>query len=338
MKFRSLKKFCLLIFIVAFAICCLSGCAIITIAAYQSDYEIKQKHAQEGYVNIISFSPDGKYILASNSRKELVKWNASTGKVLQRANEYTDEIVFAPNGNYYLTTNFREVVLWDAVTDKQIRTFKKMGEDYSFIWFATFSPDGKYILSGTSDLTVWETQTGNHVKSFITDPKPEEIHYAKFTDDGKFIFTEGYELRKWNWKNTEEVKEYRWRGTGSGFRGFSPDGKYFFIGTNDVKSLILHDTLTKKEIKTFPVCSDYIYNSIVFSPDGQNFLCLCKSYELKLWNIDSGKELQLFNAGSDEISAFAFSPDGKYVITGGKDNALILWDKETGKEIRRFEK
>ena len=284
-------------------------------------------------INSVAFSPDGKCILASDN-KILMMRDISSGKVMKTFNSSARRIVFSPDGRYFLTIQGYEIVLWDITSDSSLRTFK--GYD-NHIWFAAFSPDGKYVLSGGSDLIVWETQTGKHIQTFLSSTQPEEIHDVTFTDDGKFIFTGGHFLRKWDWKSGKEIIDYRWQHRGGGgFRAFSPNGKYFFIGVNDLKSFVLYDTLTKKELRIFPVCSDHIIYNLVFSPDGHNFLSLCKSNELKLWDIISGNELQAFHAVSNEISAFAFSADGKYVLTGGRDNTLILWDKETGKEIRRF--
>lgn len=284
-------------------------------------------------INSIAFSPDGKYILASDN-KILMMWDISSEKAIKTFNSSTRLIVFSPDGRYFLTIHGYEIVLWDITSDSSLRTFKVYD---NHIWFAAFSPDGKYVLSGGSDLIIWETQTGKHIQTFLSSTQPEEIHDVTFTDDGKFIFTGGHFLRKWDWKSGKEIIDYRWQHmNGGGFRAFSPNGKYFFIGANDSKSFVLYDTLTKKELRIFPVCSDYIIYNLVFSSDGKNFLSLCKSNELKLWDIISGNELQAFHDGSNEINAFTSSADGKYVLTGGKDNTLILWDKETGKEIRRF--
>lgn len=58
---------------------------------------------------------------------------------------------------------------------------------------------------------------------------------------------------------------------------------------------------------------------------------------LKLWNAETGEEVNNLEGQSAAVSCMALSPDSKWIVTGNEDNALTLWDAKGGKVERRFE-
>jgi WD40 repeat protein len=76
--------------------------------------------------------------------------------------------------------------------------------------------------------------------------------------------------------------------------------------------------------------------SVAFSPDGKYVLSGSWDDTLKLWNVETGREIRTFTGHRDNIKSVAFSPDGKYALSGSEDRTLKLWDVATGKELRTF--
>ncbi|MBI2900103.1 MAG: hypothetical protein HYY17_07950 [Planctomycetes bacterium] len=73
--------------------------------------------------------------------------------------------------------------------------------------------------------------------------------------------------------------------------------------------------------------------SVAFSPDGKRALSGSDDATLKLWEVESGKEIATWKGHEKEVSSVAFSPDGKRALSGSEDNTLKLWEVESGKEI-----
>jgi eukaryotic-like serine/threonine-protein kinase len=50
----------------------------------------------------------------------------------------------------------------------------------------------------------------------------------------------------------------------------------------------------------------------------------------RLWEVESGKTLQLFRGHRGHVSSLALSEDGSVFVTGGDDNTVRLYDIEVG--------
>jgi WD40 repeat protein len=71
--------------------------------------------------------------------------------------------------------------------------------------------------------------------------------------------------------------------------------------------------------------------SVVFSPDG-NFLATGDfDGKVRLWEVNTGKEIWTSRGHSNWIRSVAFSPNGKLIASSGDDKTIKLWDAVTGK-------
>ncbi|MGF2034672.1 MAG: AAA-like domain-containing protein, partial [Nostoc sp. CmiVER01] len=78
--------------------------------------------------------------------------------------------------------------------------------------------------------------------------------------------------------------------------------------------------------------SEEVY-SVVFSPDGKTLASASRDNTIKLWNLDTGKEISTLTGHSDYVNSVVFSPDGKTLASASDDNTIKLWNLDTGKEI-----
>ncbi|WP_264478082.1 nSTAND1 domain-containing NTPase [Planktothrix agardhii] len=73
--------------------------------------------------------------------------------------------------------------------------------------------------------------------------------------------------------------------------------------------------------------------AVSFSPDGKRLATGSWDNTVKLWDANTGKEIQTLRGHTDRVYGVSFSPDGKRLATGSWDNTVKLWDANTGKEI-----
>jgi len=73
-----------------------------------------------------------------------------------------------------------------------------------------------------------------------------------------------------------------------------------------------------------------------FSIDGRLAFSLADDQSLRVWEVDSGREVKKYKMISDHVKALTVSPNGYWVVTGDGKKGLKLWDVATGKKIQRF--
>ncbi|MDR0314316.1 MAG: hypothetical protein LBI14_12070 [Treponema sp.] len=81
----------------------------------------------------------------------------------------------------------------------------------------------------------------------------------------------------------------------------------------------------------------YSQISVAFSPDGRIIASLNGSGIIKLWDVETGRELRTLTGFLDGVSLCRYSPDGRSIVTVAQDGAIKLWDVGTGRVIRTMQ-
>ncbi|MEH2059517.1 MAG: WD40 repeat domain-containing protein [Nostoc sp.] len=74
-------------------------------------------------------------------------------------------------------------------------------------------------------------------------------------------------------------------------------------------------------------------NAVAIAPDGQTAVSASVDNTLKLWDLETGKEISTLRGHKDSVNTVVITPDGQTAVSASSDNTLKLWDLETGKEI-----
>jgi WD40 repeat protein len=96
--------------------------------------------------------------------------------------------------------------VWEATTGKEIA---RMTHD-SNVRAVTFSPDGNYIASGSSDNTVrvwdWRETTGKEITRMLHN---DRLNSVAFSPDGKYVVSgaEDHIARIWLWRPADLVEK-----------------------------------------------------------------------------------------------------------------------------------
>jgi WD40 repeat protein/serine/threonine protein kinase len=78
-------------------------------------------------------------------------------------------------------------------------------------------------------------------------------------------------------------------------------------------------------------------NSVAFSPDGERLATGSADKIVKIWDINTGKELLSLAGHKGPINSLAFAPDGQRMLTGSDDHSARIWDVVTGKTLFQVE-
>ena len=57
---------------------------------------------------------------------------------------------------------------------------------------------------------------------------------------------------------------------------------------------------------------------------------------IRIWDLDTGKQLHALTGHGDSVRAVAVSADGQRAVSCGDDGTVRIWDLDTGEEYARF--
>jgi WD40 repeat protein len=165
------------------------------------------------WVPSITFSPDGRYIVAPIGN-DIYVWNSETGDiVLAPLQGHTGHIFSAfcsSYGTHIVSASADSTIrIWDSSTGKMLSVLEGHTD---YVQSAVFSPDGQSIVSASSDKTicVWNVAQGNTVLGPLKG-HDACVRFAAFTRDGKHIISCDFEhtILVWDSVTGERIPSFR---------------------------------------------------------------------------------------------------------------------------------
>lgn len=315
----------------------------------------------------VSFSPDGKTLISISEDKTIYYWDVATGerkKTLADKGLITDQldkpetverVSFSPDNAILATIRFNNTIrLWDTTTGTLIQTFTSQDTDkqetdyHKNIEYVLFSPDNRTVvgLTGGGKIRIWDVITGE--RKGLSE-YPGYVRNISFSPDGRTLATGilGGKIRLWDVDTGEHKKTITNLSVRFSvmhehdLKPYSPDGRMFLFRNID-GTFYLWDVVTKQE----QTLSGMNYNSkerpyvthAVISPDSQT-LTSWKTHEdwnIRLWDISSGKHKQTLRGHKTRVKTVVFSPDSSMMASWSSkgDTTILLWDIATGKHKR----
>jgi WD40 repeat protein len=65
---------------------------------------------------------------------------------------------------------------------------------------------------------------------------------------------------------------------------------------------------------------------VSFSHDSKTLASGSADKTIKLWNLETGKQIRTLNGHSEGVMSVSFSPDGKTLAPGSWDKTIKLWN------------
>jgi WD40 repeat protein len=317
----------------------------------------------------LQYSPDGK-ILAQMHREGVNLWDVTRCAVLHTFadHQFTSYstptnvafgiagLAFSPDGRILATCGWDGTAkLRDITSGRTLHTLTALFS----LQDLTFSTEGKSVITVGDQgfLTSWEVRTGRKLRSYFGHSG--SIQCVSISPDGTRVASgdSSGEIKQWDalGSPTQRLSVGRWTMSGP---TFSPDGKMLAynywrgVEVRDVAqarpgSLLLHRGYDED------LGGGSGVTSRAFSPDSRMLATACwrsdresrqTTYEIRLWNLESGRMDRSFQGFKEFITQLVFSPDGKTLafttrpVESGRSNEMTvkLWDLTTGKEQQSF--
>ena len=197
-----------------------------------------------------------------------------------------------------------------------------------------FSPDGKTLVSASSDQTVrlWNTASGNVARTL--QGQSGTITSVAVSRDGRLAATGSWDQSTHIWDlatgtTLSVIPNDSWVNSVA----FSPDG-HTLASANQNGAIELTDLLTGKTLRT--LLGHYgAVRSVVFSPDGQTLASAGEDHTACLWDWRSGTGRVLMGH-TDVVDSVTFSPNGLTLASGSWDHTVRLWDVATATAKKRL--
>ena len=274
-------------------------------------------------VRLVAISPNNKLALTStglttSKDNSICLWDVATGREIRRFSNHTDnvrDLAFSPDNRFAASaSNDKTVRIWNLETGTEVQQLNHPDPVLSIV----YSPDGKYLLTGTTANLIseggfgyqWDVTTGNKLRTFPNHKKG--IPAVAWSADGKLLATAGWDnvVSLFNADTGTLVTEIKEPATIIAV-AFSPDTKMIAAagGTDNMVHVV--EIATGKEVQKIK-CQTAPY-SVMFSPDGSQLLVANKFPDKKvhLWDLKTGNEVRNFFGSTQAV----ISSDGRYVLT-----------------------
>jgi WD40 repeat protein len=272
---------------------------------------------------LIIYSPDGRLVAMSGTKRTITVWDTETGQLkatLDAGKEGVSGFAFSPDGRLAATRNYldKSVRLWDTTT-WQVKTSlpgrkrdfeTKLKSGFSFeeeFGPVPFSPDGRTVLS----------------------EKEDDIVAISLVADGKELASLNHDTRD---SAAKDILKAMFFGGTRHFlalqTSFSADGRYAFTINGDKQARIWETA--SGQLKHQITNSERIYRA-AFTPDNASLLTVEQQGGMKLWDVETGQlkgEIAPKNFLEDFMKSFEMSADGKYIATFYFGDTRI-WDAKT---------
>ncbi len=293
----------------------------------------------------IAFTPDGRQIVSAGQDKVIRVWDVATGKTVrtirgEAAPGHAGEIfamALSPDGKWLAAGGWMKIPgqsghhirLYDFATGRLVALLK--GHE-NVVADLAFSPDGRHLISGSSDFTaiIWDVPSAkklHHLKGHRND-----IYAVGFTADGARAVTgsEDNDLRLWSVKSGDLLATMTGHKDMVQSLAAAPDGR--IASGDDTGEIRLWDGRTGRFLKTLARQNRSV-GSLSFSPDGKWLLSGngAGPWPLHVYDTASGLATVTYRGHDNIVLATAISPDGRWAATGGGNGFLVhIWDPKTG--------
>ena len=230
---------------------------------------------------------------------------------------------------YLIDNSAIRYTLCSNSTDVIASTAQTLPSHADWINSVVWSPNGKYIASGSNDCTIkiWDATTGACIHTLTGHDN--RITSVSWSPDGKQLASSSDDCTIKIWDATTGAcihtltSETSWITSVS----WSPDGKHIASGSWD-NTIKIWDATTGTCTQTLTGHTNGV-DSVSWSPDGKHIASSSDDRTIKIWNVSTGTCIHTLTGHSKRINSVVWSPDGKHIASSSDDRTIKIWDTTT---------
>jgi DNA-binding beta-propeller fold protein YncE len=199
---------------------------------------------------------------------------------------------------------------------------------------AGFSPDGRRIVSASTDNTVkiWDAESGREIRTLRGHG--DWVTSVAYSPDGRRIVSASWDntVKIWDGESGREIRSLSGHTNGIRSAGFSPDGRRVVSASLD-NTVKIWNAESGRLIRTL-MGHGLGVQSAGFSPDGRRVVSASDDNTVKIWDAETGGLIRTLTGHGSSVKSAAYSPDGRRVVSASFDRTVKVWDAESGRELR----
>jgi len=305
------------------------------------------------YIGLVVYSFDGEYLAnITGCAIEICKMKTGEFVKILTDESYTvnADSVAISHDSKYLACSYSDgidhvngiVKIFEIETAKLTKTLTGHAKKISSV---SYTPDGKYLATGSEDSTlkVWDVGSGKcltTISDIIVGMQGETS--IIYSPDGKVLTTlhKDNTIKLWEVASRRCVKILTPKTTGhpalpGDIRSiaYTPDGRCLAVADWE-KNIKLLEVETGIGLKTLRSYAGFA-GEAKYSPDGAYMVSGMGNGSIKLWKMASGK-FKILSGHTDSINDIIYSPDGAYLVTSSDDSTIKLWEVASSKCVKTF--
>ncbi len=253
----------------------------------------------------------------------------SQREALTGLQDYILALSFSPDGKTLAASDAKGgLQLWDVATGKVRRTLTGHRD---FIGSLAFSPDGQLLYGGCRDrqIRAWDVATGQVARHFKT--YASSASQMVLSPNGTLLVSANDEgaVTLWDTASGKILLELAPVGDRETPAAFSRDGKTLAIQSDHI--VTFWDLQVIKPLRTIQMLDGL--RAAAIAPDSRILAAASSNPPVRLYDIESGKEVRRLADNKAFVRDLAFSPGGAILGASNHDGTVDLWEATTGRNL-----
>ena len=303
-------------------------------------------------VSSLAFSPDSKWLASGSSDDTLHLWNLTSAdpthgnapaSVALPMGADISTLAFSTGDGRWIAagTQTGRVAVWDLTSDAPVALFSNdrgcpgsdRGGQRCAITALAFSPDGRWLASGSVDRTIRLHHLDQPDQTpIVLGEHDDEVRVLAFQVNGSLLFAGDQAGMLWAWDTAAADPTqplFRTKAHASAIRAMaiSSDGRWLATAGWD-NTAHIWSALARKPTDMFTLSGHVqAISSLAFSPDGSQLVTSSEDKTIRLWDWDNPAASPLVLYGHESyVNSVVFFPYGNWLVSASSnEESARLW-------------